>query len=236
MLAIINVVRGRPENTKKYCDDWKIKNAGMSEVLFVFDQDDPKFEEQIEASKGFRNIIAKYTGRGVCARIQEGYEAIKDPKFTLYHSTADDITHSQDFDKQMLEELEHCSAKAGHRLWVMYGDDCVHGQKLCTHWFASKEYIETVGYFTPSGYMSHCYTDNTFFTTGFMCGILRYVPWVKTHHHSWANGEAEKDANYNNIYNDKAMTEDRIGYECWTREQLPISIKKITEKIPEIKS
>lgn len=231
MIAILVSLLGRPENVKKLIQSWREANAGYSELLFALDEDDPKLNELLDIIAGFRYIVGKYPS--VCQKIQDNYESFKDDKFLVYHSSADDITYSKGFDAAILSEVNYLEALAGHRCWVLYGNDMVQGQKLCTHWMATKEYIDAVGYFTPSGYMKHCFTDNTFYITALSLGILRYVPWVITYHHSWANNEAPKDVNFDLAYRQDRVKYDTEKYELWCKEELPKNINKIMEAANE---
>lgn len=229
MIAIFCTLRGRPDNVKKFIEEYKAATGGNSELLFAVDSDDPCKDELLKNIEGYRHIEG--TWPGVCQKLQSMYEAFKDDKFTVYHGSADDITYSKHFDTIIMNELSYLDVMAKHRCWILYGNDMVHGQRLCTHWFATKEYVDAVGYFTPKTYMNHCFTDNTFYFIAISIGILRYIPWLMTHHHSWANGEAKKDENFERAYAQDKVEHDRLACERWIKEESTRIGKSVLDSI-----
>ena len=222
MLAILVTLRGRPWNVKKFIGEYKLSNAGASELLFSIDKNDPHREKLLEEIKGYRYMEGEWAG--VSQKSNAMYEHFKDDKFLAYMGGADDITYSPAFDKIVLDEINYLETRTGHRCWVLYGNDMVHGQRLCTHWISTKEYVEARGEFTPTKYMYHQYADTVNWSIGMNCGILHYMPWVVTHHHSWANGEAPKDENYELAYGKERAEHDKKAYERWMNEDAPRQI------------
>jgi len=217
----ILVPTNRPQNIQSLIDSWSSNNGGKSKLLFGLDTKKspyPELENKLEGD-----------WPDVCPMLEDMYQHFKsDTECTMFMCLADDIRFSKNFDVEILEEVERCANKMGHRKWIVYGNDTLQGQILCTHWAMTREYLDALGFLAPKGYMNHCYLDNLHMNLGLQTGTLRYLPWVVTEHLCSQNGKAEADDNTKKIYDKLYFENDRIQFERWAREHYAESLKRLS--------
>lgn len=85
------------------------------------------------------------------------------------------------------------------RIGLVHGNDCNNGEKLATHFFLSKQWCETLGYYVPENY-HHYYVDNFVQEVATRLGRLRYIPNMITEHaHSFVGKRRQDDVDTRNM-------------------------------------
>ena len=119
-------------------------------------------------------------------------EMAKTHRFDIFMMCADDIRfRTTGWDEEVRAAFEQWPDRIGH----VYGDDGFQGERLATHSFVSKEWIEAVGYYLPEVLLGD-YVDTFLHILAVNLGRSQYVPHVLTEHlHPFA-GKAAMDDTY----------------------------------------
>lgn len=80
------------------------------------------------------------------------------------------------------------------RIGLVYGRDGLHDEKLATHGFVSRQWVEAIG-FVPHQLLGNC-ADTWLHQIALRVGRVRYLPDLYTEHLHPRAGKAEMDATY----------------------------------------
>ena len=107
------------------------------------------------------------------------------------HCGDDVVFRTYGWDVDVLESFEEFT----DRIAFVYGRDGVQDQKLGTHGFVSREWIDAVGYFCPPLF-SHDYNDTWLNVVAELIGRRVYMPDMLIEHMHWMWGKSDHDQTY----------------------------------------
>ena len=109
----------------------------------------------------------------------------------LGHMGDDIVFRTPGWDARITEVFE----RYPDRIAFVHGNDGVHGNRLGTHGFVHRRWVDAVGHFTPDGF-PHDYCDTWFTEVADTIGRRVYLPDVLTEHMHPDVGKAEYDQTY----------------------------------------
>lgn len=95
---------------------------------------------------------------------------------------------------------------------IMYGNDGVQGEKLCTTWFVNTDIIKALGWFALPE-CNHFFTDNAWMEIGRATGELTYLPNFDIEHLHYSFGKSQKDETYER--SERVGSGDDIRFANW---------------------
>lgn len=173
-ILLATPTRGRPENFRQMVHSAR-RTANQPELLSItarIDLDDPHRTDYT----GLRgcNII-----QGERVRLPQAWNQIVERRhFDIVMMCADDLlfrTTGWDDDVRSVFEIWP------DRIGMVYADDGIHGQRLATHSFISKEWVDAVGYYLPDS-LHGDFVDNFLHTLANGVGRVAYLPRVYIEH------------------------------------------------------
>jgi hypothetical protein len=106
---------------------------------------------------------------------------------------------------------------------VVYGDDLLQGERLCTSWAMTSDVFRALGRMGPAP-VEHMYCDNAVMTLASSAGCLRYLPEVVIEHCHPLAGKAEWDSGYARVNRAEQYQADRVAYDGWLAGQLALDV------------
>jgi hypothetical protein len=164
------------------------------EIVFYMDNDDvhslTKFET-MDKNDGDKGRVRGIVGERIV--LSEMWNAsYKEATGDICMHCGDDIIfRSKGWDSKV---VGHISAKPDHIVFV-HGMDGIQNERLGTHGFLHRNWIDTLGYFVPP-YFSCDYNDTWLTAVGDMLGRRVYDPEIYTEHMHWAVGKQPRDTTY----------------------------------------
>jgi len=185
MITVCCPTRGRPFQMRRLYESI-IKTAldpGQVEVVFYIDDDDDgSIEEYTNLNINMNDTIQAVIGPRICLS-QTWNECYKAGQGLIYMVCADDIVfESKNWDKLVIEKFDKCEDK----ILLVYGKDGGKNERLSTHPFIHKNWIETVGFFTPP-YFEFCMCDTWLFTIASRLNRTVFIPEIYTAHWNCTN-------------------------------------------------
>lgn len=184
MISILCPTRGRPANMRRLVESAIHTNWGPPPqfVFYLDDDDEPSWEmaEELDASwvSGPRIVLSEMWN--TCWKLARHDIAM--------HCGDDIIFRSDGWDAEVVRSFEEWPDRIG----LVYGRDGVHDERLSTHGFLHRNWMEAVGYFVPP-YFSSDYNDLWNFEVAREVGRLKFLPGVYTEHMHPAVGKGEWD-------------------------------------------
>ena len=185
--------RGRPDNVwrvlRSICAT-RAKPELISAHLWVDDDDKATLAIEPELTRAGVHVHS-----GARATLSDAYNALAEKSSgEILFSGADDIVfRTPGWDEQVREQF------AADSFCLVYGDDCLQHENLCTHPFVSRKAVDALGYFYPE-------TDGVNVTDVWLLFMyrelrrLRYLPDVVIEHMHFLRGLAEYDETYKAQY------------------------------------
>ena len=163
------------------------------EWLFYLDHDDDQSETVLRGLLGEQMRIV----RGSRLKDQSYWNRLADASAaeTIFLG-ADDLTFvTPGWDTAVLA-ADQSGNHAG--IGMTWADDGDIGERLATHPFVTRRWIEVVGFFVPP-YFERCFVDLWIFELAVLAGLGTYVPGVLIEHSHVELGKASPDALYEEI-------------------------------------
>ena len=220
--------RGRPEGLKRFIKSVK-ETTTECDMVFGFQDSDPERYDNILVAEPHGDWL-ELGNIGIINKLNALMEFA--PGYDYYTIGSDDVVMmTKNWDQIVLNSAETLEKQLGHRHIVLYGDDGIHGQKLCTHPIISKEFIKTVGWFYPPGYMRHLYADNAIGLLAGNSNCLGYMDAVKLDHRHFIKDRSLMDDNYKETNSDEAYARDKKAYDEWVDKESPLLLEKLSNAI-----
>lgn len=185
-ISIIVPSRGRPGNMARLVETGRATAVREPEFVFYLDEDDPASWEAAESLAvgcliGPRIVLSEMWN-----------EAAKQATGDILMHCGDDIAFRTDaWDTAVEAAFEQWPDRIG----LVYGRDGVHDERLSTHAFLSREWVETLGRLVPP-YFSSDMNDLWNWEVAGAVGRRQYLPQVYTEHMHPAVGKGELDATH----------------------------------------
>ena len=214
-LLVIVPTRGRPESLPKISAAWmatgEFKHA---DLVYVVDADDPAVDDY-EAT--WERLV--FAGRMVRAEKREPLVpkldaaalAFAGDYFALGFAGDDHIPRTHGWAKTMVAAMREMGTG------VVYGDDLLQRERLCTSWAMTSDIVRALGRMVPAP-VEHMYCDNAVMDLARLAGCLRYLPDVVIEHMHPIAGKAGMDAGYERVNRPEQYRADELAYGWWLRQ------------------
>lgn len=184
MISILTPTRGRPDNIARLVDsalDTAIGTehlpAELIEFVFYVDRDDPVSDNAIEHAtlRGARTMtivgdrIVLSEMWNACARAAKAD--------IMLHCGDDIVFRSRGWDQLVVDEFR----KYPDGIVLVHGRDGYQDERLATHGFRHRNWMNAVGNFVPP-YFSSDYNDTWVTEVADKLGRRRYIPEIYTEH------------------------------------------------------
>jgi hypothetical protein len=189
MISVLCPTRGRPGSVVRLANSIRATATGPVELVLAVDDDDPTAEQVlalagpasgglVRAWVGPRTMHSDYWNR--CAEIAH---------HDVLMQCGDDIVfRTPGWDTAVLQAFTPYPDK----IVLVYGDDGFQRERLATHGFLHRRWMDTVGYFVPP-YFASDYSDLWLTEVAAALGRLVYLPDVYTEHLHPVCGKATWD-------------------------------------------
>lgn len=187
-ILLATPTRGRPGRFQHMVRSARL-TANQSDQLSIvarIDRDDPKRKEY-STERGYTVM------QGKRVRLPQAWNEIASTqRYDILMMCADDLVfRTTGWDDDVRAAFEQWPDRVG----MVYADDGLHGQRLATHSFVSKEWIDAVGYYLPESLYGD-FVDNFLHTLANSIGRTIYLPRVYIEHLHPLIRKAEMDDTY----------------------------------------
>lgn len=186
MISVLLPTRNRPASVARLLDS-ALETAG-TEVEFVVyvDDDDPSADATLDVLHRFGAVVVRGPRIVLSGTWNRCYERAR---FDVVMQCGDDIVFRTDgWDERVLEAFE----RRPDRLIFVHGDDGFQRERIGTHGFLHRDWVDVVGYFMPP-YFSSDYNDLWLTEVADALGRRVYLPDVVTEHMHPVAGKGELD-------------------------------------------
>jgi hypothetical protein len=218
-LLVIVPTRARPESVTRVVGAWRATGAfdDGAELLFAWDGDDPRAAEYVEA---FDRIGWSEIHRSRFRRIPQWQPMVPklnsvavdyardDEHFSLAFMGDDHLPRTKGWAAAMLTALREMGTG------IVYGNDLLQGERLCTSWAMTSDIVRALGRMVPAP-VEHMYCDNSVMDLGRQAGCLRYLPDVVVEHCHPLAGKADWDVGYARVNRAEQFHRDEAAYQRW---------------------
>jgi hypothetical protein len=220
-LEVIVPSRGRPERLRHMLTESLRLSTAATEFTVCLDSDDDSgydavawegnFGSRVHWIRGPRMTLTGWTNL-LAGRMWPHRKALA--------SFGDDhVPETPGWDSLLLAALDRMGGTG-----IVYGDDKLMGENLCTAPVVSADIVAALGWmFEPS--MQHMCVDCVLMDVGREAGCLAYVPEVITRHVHWCNNGAPMDATY--AAAEAVKEADRERYATWQSDRMAADIAKV---------
>lgn len=190
-ISLLVPTRGRPGSMQRLWDS-AVSTADDKEnleIVFYMDNDDHYSLKQFEKMDspqhhgivGNRIVLSEMWNE--CQKIATG---------EIYQHCGDDLVfRSKGWDTLVRNHISSFEDKIA----FVYGRDGIQDEKLGTHGFLHKNWVNAVGYFVPP-YFSCDFNDTWLTEVSSLIGRRIYEPNIFTEHMHWAVGKQPRDQTY----------------------------------------
>jgi len=191
IISILVPTRGRPKNMQTLLDSIKdtSRNFNQVEIIFYIDNDDrdsidkiknlvKQYGENIKYTIGQRIVLSQMWNK--CFDLASGN--------IFMHCGDDIIFKSNNWD----DLIKNAFKKYDDKIVLVYGRDGNHDERLSTHAFLHRNWVDCVGYLVPP-YFSSDWNDVWLFDVSGMINRRKYLKDVFTEHMHPHIGKADFD-------------------------------------------
>jgi hypothetical protein len=230
-ITFICPTRQRPANVIRLIESAVSNYSGKTKLNFMFYMDDDdmhtvKLVKAISVKDPNVKISVTVGGRIVMSEMSN-ILARKSDDGILFFCGDDIVMESKDWDLVVISEFD----KVDDKILFVYGDDGLMHEKLATHSFIHKKWIETTGHFVPPIFTGD-WADNYVDSVAEMLGRKVYVQNLKTTHYHPTAGKAIMD----NVYLEKYRRDIKSNPSRVFRESAhmrELDVKKLKKFIHE---
>lgn len=176
MISVLCPSRGRPEQARDLLDSIRASSATNGvELILRLDSDDPRLHDYGDLVTGsdVRIIVDQRVVLSQCWN-----DAAACASWDVLMLCGDDIRfRSLDWDKLVMDAIW----SVPDHLVLVHGRDGIQDDRVATHPFLHRRWMETVGYFVPPLFASD-YNDLWLTEVADMIGRRRYLPDIYTEH------------------------------------------------------
>lgn len=222
-LLVIVPTRGRPESVAPVVECWNATGAwATAELTFVADSDDPKFpdyEREFNAvnlppadERGSARLVGADKWRPLVPKLNLAATTWCSDHFALAFMGDDHRPRTSGWATAMVAALREMGTG------VVYGNDLLQGEHLCTAWAMTSNIVRALGRMVPAP-VEHMYCDNAVMALARAASCLRYLPDVVIEHCHPLAGKSEWDPGYARVNRPEQFRLDEIAYSGWLAGQ-----------------
>lgn len=186
MISILCPSRGRPTGARELLDTIRATSTTYVELIFRLDDDDPSLADYYDQASGsdVQFIVGPRIVLSACWN-----EAAEKAEGDILMQCGDDIRfRTIDWDRAVSEQFDTHRDK----ILLVHGRDGIQDDRVATHGFLHRRWMETVGYFVPPIFASD-YNDLWLTEVADALGRRVYLPAVYTEHMHPVAHKAEYD-------------------------------------------
>ena len=216
-LLVIVPSRGRPESVARVVAAWQATGAyERADLLFAVDADDPllaEYHAQDLPADG-RTLVKLFAVNRWMPMVHKlnllarQAAASPDPYFALGFAGDDHLPRTTGWAASTTAALREMGTG------IVYGNDLLQGERLCTAWAMTSDIVRALGRMVPAP-VEHMYCDNSVMDLGRQAGCLRYLPRVVIEHCHPLAGKAEWDVGYARVNRAEQFHRDEAAYRRW---------------------
>lgn len=226
-LHVIIPSRGRPQHVARTAAAWWATGAmyGNVRVTYALDADDPTVDAyaaeivrqfghlgsfQASGSVGGMVGAINTTGRALANggfTSLAPYGAWRSP-FALAVLNDDHVPRSVGWHEAVSDALTAMGTG------IVYGDDLLRGESLCTAWAMTTDIVQATNRVVPC-LVSHLFADNAVMDLGRAAAVLQYLPEVVIEHLHYTAGKAPLDEGYERVNSRTRWRADQARYTRW---------------------
>lgn len=214
-LLVIVPTRGRPQSVAPVIEAWTATGGfDEADLEFVVDADDPVARDYEEARRrcGFSaRMIQAEKWEPLVPKLDAAALAFAGGYFALGFMGDDHLPRTHGWAKTMVAALREMGTG------VVYGDDLLQGERLCTSWAMTSDIVHALGRMVPAP-VEHMYCDNSVMDVARLAGCLRYLPDVVIEHMHPVADKATWDAGYERVNRPEQYRADELKYSRWLRQ------------------
>jgi hypothetical protein len=222
-LLVIVPTRGRPESVPLVVDSWTATGAWADAYLrFVVDADDPALSEYQRAfsevadtgrAPGPMHMTVADMWRPLVPKLNLAATTWAPQFYAVAFAGDDHRPRTPGWAAAMLAALRDLGTG------IVYGDDLLQGERLCTAWAMTSDIVTTLDRMVPAP-VEHMYCDNSVMDLGTWAGCLRYLPDVVIEHCHPLAGKSAWDVGYRQVNSAEQYRKDGEAYAAWVTGQL----------------
>jgi hypothetical protein len=194
-ISLLTPTRNRPHAMQRL---WQsaLETADQPEnleIVFYMDDDDVHAVAQFEkmdADEPMGRVMGILGKRIVLSQMWNECQKVASGEVFM-HCGDDIVFRSPHWDTLVREHINSHPDK----IVFVHGMDGIQNEKLGTHGFLHRNWVETLGYFVPP-YFSCDYNDTWLTDVSTMIGRRVYEPRIYTEHMHWAVGKQPRDQTY----------------------------------------
>lgn len=222
-LLVIVPSRGRPESVRRVTEAWRDTHAARdASLVFVIDADDPRHGDYLAAEAVdpvHFTTIGQWVPMVPKLNLVASAAALSGWKYISFMGD-DHLPRTSGWARRFAETLREMGTG------IVYGDDCLQGERLATHWAMTVDIIRETGRMVPAP-VDHLFCDNAIMDVGRMAECLRYLPDVRIEHMHPFAGKARMDVGYARVNDPMQYRADRERYEKWRADGLKVDAERI---------
>jgi len=185
-ISIVFPTRNRPNNLRRFWDSIINTAIDKPEVVVYIDNDDLS-SAVVAKELGFNYMQGS---RHTLSQCYNDVASLATSDILMFG--ADDIVfREKSWDEKVVAEFD----KVKDKILFVYGHDGHRPDKLGTHGFLHRKWIDTVGYLLPP-YFSTWYVDNWITDVSLALNRQVYFPFILAEHMHHCCGKAEHDITY----------------------------------------
>jgi len=226
-ISFICPTRGRIHNVYRLIESSVATYSGNTSLNFMFYMD----EDDIETIKLVKDLSVKdpninievIVGERIIMCEMSNILARRSHEGILFFCGDDIVMESKDWDTVVKSEFD----KVDDKILFLYGDDGLMHEKLATHFFIHKKWIEATGHCVPPIFTGD-WADNYVNHVADMLGRKVYVEKLKTTHYHPTAGKAIMDE----VYLEKYQRDIKSNPQMLFRESASLresDVKKLKE-------
>jgi hypothetical protein len=205
---------GRPQNAKEFLSHWRKTTSGLSDLLFVLEDNDPTMDADPD-SPHTEYLVGNYRSLGKA--FNAAFE--KNESYDYYAALNDDHwIKTPQWEEASIDALEDGG--------IAYGNDLIHGKELATAPILDGDLVRALGYIAPPG-IAHLYIDNAWMDIGRGIGQLHYMPEVIFEHMHPSVGKSDWDDSYHSANSSEANSRDHQSYQDWLDHRFNGDIERV---------
>lgn len=228
VISLLCPTRGRPASMQRIWDSVVETASSLEkiEMLYYIDDDDqPSLDMFAELREKYPDNLILLQGPSIV--LSEMWNRCSEAcSGTIIGCCGDDIVfRTSEWDTMLRDEF----AKYDDRILMVYGRDGIQDQRLATHPFISKKWVEVTGYFFPP-YFEFGYNDAWITDVAARIKRIQYLPEFYTEHMHPAVNKAEWDVTYRNRLG--LVNENRLLFVQLTPKRME-DVTKLADYIKE---
>jgi hypothetical protein len=211
--------RGRPHAIEPLFEDWR-SNTDRADLLIAVDRDDPELFEYARVCS--RNDIWVTVGPrlGMAGTLNRVAVDLSGEECAIGFMGDDHRTRTPGWDVMFLKVLERPGPQ------IVYGNDLLQGEKMCTAVVMTSDIIRTLGYMSPP-VLRHLCLDLTWMAWGKGLNRLTYFDDVIIEHLHPIAGKAALDAGYVRVNSPQTTAADHAAFYAYLESGLEDDLEKL---------